>query len=74
MIRTIDALKAFDLIFVITGGGPGTSSETMNIFLYQQAFAFYNMGYAAAVTVIFFVIILLVSLVLFSARRQEQWN
>jgi multiple sugar transport system permease protein len=74
VIRTIDALKAFDLIFVITGGGPGTSSETMNIFLYQQAFAFYNMGYAAAVTVIFFVIILLVSLVLFSARRQEQWN
>jgi len=74
VIRTIDALKAFDLIFVISNGGPGTSSETMNIFLYLQAFSFYNMGYASAVTVVFFVIILLVSLVLFTARRQEKWQ
>ncbi|HTN11064.1 MAG TPA: sugar ABC transporter permease, partial [Acetobacteraceae bacterium] len=70
VIRTIDALKSFDLIFVISNGGPGTSSETMNIYLYQQAFAFYNMGYASAMTLVFFVIILLVSLLLFSARRQ----
>jgi multiple sugar transport system permease protein len=74
VIRTIDALKAFDLIFVISGGGPGTSSETMNLFLYLQAFSFYNMGYAAAVTVVFFIIILLVSLMLFSARQQKQWQ
>jgi len=74
VIRTIDALKAFDTIFVISGGGPGTSSETMNLFLYLQAFSFYNMGYAAAVTVVFFVIILLVSLLLFSARQQKQWQ
>ncbi len=74
VIRTIDALKAFDTIFVISGGGPGTSSETMNLFLYLQAFSFYNMGYAAAVTVVFFVIILLVSLLMFSARQQKQWQ
>ena len=74
VIRTIDALKAFDLIFVISGGGPGTSSETMNLFLYLQAFSFYNMGYAAAVTVVFFIIILLVSLLLFSARQQQKWQ
>ena len=57
IIRTIDALKAFDTIFVITQGGPGTASETINIFLYLQAFAFYNIGYASAVVVVFFVII-----------------
>ncbi len=74
VIRTIDALKAFDLIFVISGGGPGTSSETMNIFLYLQAFSFYNLGYASAVVVIFFIIILLISLVLFGARQQKQWQ
>jgi multiple sugar transport system permease protein len=74
VIRTIDALKAFDLIFVISNGGPGTSSETINIFLYLQAFSFYNLGYASAVTVVFFVIILLVSLLLFSARQQKQWQ
>lgn len=74
VIRTIDALKAFDLIFVISGGGPGTSSETINIYLYQTAFAFYNMGYAAAMTVVFFIIILMISLVLFSVRQREQWQ
>ena len=74
VIRTIDALKAFDLIFVISNGGPGTSSETMNIFLYLQAFSFYNMGYASAVTVVFFVIVLLISLVLFGVRQQKQWQ
>ena len=68
------ALKAFDLIFVISGGGPGTSSETINLYLYQTAFAFYNMGYAAAMTVVFFIIILLVSLVLFTTRQQEKWQ
>ena len=74
VIRTIDALKAFDTIFVISNGGPGTSSETINIFLYLQAFAFYDMGYASAVVVVFFVIILLISLVLFSVRRQARWQ
>ena len=71
VIRTIDALKAFDTIFVISNGGPGTASETLNIFLYQTAFAYYNMGYASAVTVVFFIIIMLISLVLFSVRQKE---
>jgi multiple sugar transport system permease protein len=74
VIRAIDALKAFDTIFVISGGGPGTSSETINIFLYLQAFSFYDMGYASAVVVVFFVIILLISLILFSARQQARWT
>src|SRR5499425_3683339 len=56
VIRTIDALKAFDTIFVITSGGPGTASETINIYLYLQAFAFFNIGYASAVVVVFFVL------------------
>src|SRR5262249_33031852 len=38
IIRTIDAVKAFDTIFVITLGGPGTASETINLYLYTQAF------------------------------------
>lgn len=71
VIRTIDALKAFDTIFVISNGGPGTASETLNIFLYQTAFAYYNMGYASAITVVFFIVIMLISLVLFSVRQKE---
>jgi multiple sugar transport system permease protein len=70
IIRTIDALKAFDTIYVITQGGPGTSSETINIFLYLQGFAYYNMGYASAVVVVFFTMIVgLASLLLWTRKR-----
>jgi multiple sugar transport system permease protein len=74
VIRSIDALKAFDTIFVITQGGPGTASETLNIFLYLQAFQFYKIGYASAVVVIFFVIIIAMSLLLLYARQKSKWN
>jgi multiple sugar transport system permease protein len=74
VIRTIDALKTFDTIFVISNGGPGTASETLNIFLYQTAFAYYDMGYASAVTVVFFALIMLISLVLFSARQRTSFQ
>lgn len=73
VIRAIDALKAFDTIFVITQGGPGTASETINIFLYLQAFAFYNIGYASAVVVVFFVIIIAMTLILLWSRQRTQW-
>jgi multiple sugar transport system permease protein len=74
IIRTIDALKAFDTIFVITQGGPGTASETINIYLYLQAFAFYKIGYASAVVVVFFVLIVLLSLVLLHVRQRARWT
>ncbi|MFI4988153.1 MAG: carbohydrate ABC transporter permease [Alphaproteobacteria bacterium] len=73
IIRAIDAIKAFDLIFVISQGGPGTASETINIYLYLQAFAFYNIGYASAVVVVFFVLIVLLSLALLYMRQKTQW-
>jgi multiple sugar transport system permease protein len=74
VIRTIDALKTFDTIYVITGGGPGTASETINIFLYLQAFAFYNIGTASAVVVVFFVIVLAMALLLLYVRERTKWT
>ncbi len=70
IIRTIDALKAFDTIYVITQGGPGSASETINIYLYLQAFAFYNMGYASAVVVVFFALILTLAALLMWTRER----
>jgi multiple sugar transport system permease protein len=74
VIRTIDALKAFDTIFVISQGGPGTASETINIFLYLQAFSFYNIGYASAVTIVFFVLIVALAMVLLWLRQKAKWS
>jgi multiple sugar transport system permease protein len=74
IIRTIDAVKAFDTIFVITLGGPGTASETINLYLYTQAFAFYDIGYASAMVVVFFVVILALCFLLLYMRQRAQWT
>ena len=74
IIRAIDALKSFDIIFVMTQGGPGTASETINIYLYLQAFSFFNIGHASAVVIVFFVIILALAVVLLAARERLRWT
>jgi multiple sugar transport system permease protein len=74
VIRTIDALKAFDTIYVISQGGPGTASETINLYLYLQAFAFYNVGNASAVVVVFFIIIMALALLLLHVREKAKWT
>jgi multiple sugar transport system permease protein len=74
MIRTIDALKAFDLIYVITLGGPGTASETINIYLYQTAFAYYHIGYASAMTLVFFALIVAVTMMLMMLRQRTRFT
>jgi len=71
VIRIIDALKTFDTIYVITLGGPGSASETINILLYQTAFAYYDLGYGSAMVVAFFVLILLISMLLLRLRQRE---
>jgi multiple sugar transport system permease protein len=73
VIRTIDAVKAFDTIYVISQGGPGTASETINLYLYLQAFAFYNVGNASAVVVVFFAIIVALALLLLHVRERARW-
>ena len=74
IIRSIDALKSFDIIFAMTQGGPGTASETINIYLYNVAFAYYDIGYASAIAVIFFIVIITMSLALLYLRQRTKWN
>ena len=74
IIRSIDAVKSFDIIYAMTQGGPGTASETINIYLYNTAFAYYDIGYGSAMAVVFFVIIVALSFVLLMVRQRSQWN
>jgi len=74
IIRAIDAVKSFDIIFVMTQGGPGTASETINIYLYLQAFSFFNVGHASAVVVVFFAVIVALAIVLLVARERLRWT
>ena len=72
LLRFIDCIKTFDIIYGMTGGGPGFSSETLNIYAYNQAFYYFNFGYASALLVIFFTIVTGISLlVTYSRRRLE---
>ncbi|GAC1556075.1 MAG: sugar ABC transporter permease [Herpetosiphon sp.] len=69
LLRLIDALKTFDIIYAMTGGGPGFSSETLNLYAYQQSFNYFNLGYASSVLVVFFAIVLAMSLFVTYSRR-----
>ena len=48
LLKTIFSLKLIDQVVTMTGGGPGNSTETLNYFIYRQAFSFLDMGYASA--------------------------
>jgi multiple sugar transport system permease protein len=74
IIRSIDALKSFDIIYAMTQGGPGTASETINIYLYNTAFAYYDIGYGSAMAVVFFVIIVALSFILLMLRQRAHWS
>ena len=48
VLRTMDSLKVYEVIQLMTGGGPGTSSETLNIYISKAGFSWFDMGYASA--------------------------
>ena len=73
LFRAIDALKTFDIIFVMTQGGPANATETINILLFNQAFSYFNMGYAASMAVALFALVMGASLILIKVRRTTAW-
>ena len=72
LFRAIDALKAFDIIYAMTQGGPGEASETLNIYVYYSAFQYFRFGYASSLLVLFFALILGVCLVIIKLRREAE--
>jgi multiple sugar transport system permease protein len=60
LLRTMDLLRVFDQIFILTEGGPGNATETISLYIYRTAFRFGNFGYAAAMS---FVLLLLTNII-----------
>jgi multiple sugar transport system permease protein len=58
MLRSLDNLKEFDMIYTITQGGPGISSETLYLYSYNVGFSFFKAGYGSALMVVVFLIVL----------------
>ncbi len=69
LFRAIDCLKTFDIIYVMTAGGPGFASETLNVYTFQVGLFYFHIGYACSLLVILFALVLGVSLVLIKVRR-----
>ncbi|TBL73268.1 carbohydrate ABC transporter permease [Paenibacillus thalictri] len=68
---TIQSFKAFDLIYVMTGGGPVNSTEILSTFLYHTAFQSYRFGYASAGSFLFLAIIGLITLIQFRLLKSN---
>ncbi|HEY7783670.1 MAG TPA: sugar ABC transporter permease [Pyrinomonadaceae bacterium] len=60
LLRTMDLLRAFDQIFILTEGGPGFATETISLYIYRSAFRFSDFGYAAAMS---FALLLLTNII-----------
>jgi len=70
LLRLIDVLKTFDIIYSTTKGGPNFSTETLNIYAFAQAFQYFTLGSASAVLVVFFMIVLATSIVFIILRNK----
>ena len=69
---TIQSFKAFDLVFAMTGGGPNNSTEIIATYIYDIAFRNYQFGYASAISVIFMIIIAIITFLQFKALRSDR--
>jgi multiple sugar transport system permease protein len=71
VITTIGSFKVFDHIYLMTGGGPENGTLVLAFYIYQQAFKFFNVGYAAALAIIMFVLIFALTVVQIALSRRN---
>jgi len=71
LLTVIASLKAFDLVYVMTQGGPGTSTMVTNIFMYKQGFDLHYFGYASSVAVFSMVIVLGINYLIHLALKER---
>jgi multiple sugar transport system permease protein len=72
MLRSLDNLKEFDMIYTITQGGPGIASETLYLYSYMVGFGFFKAGYGSALMVVVFLIVLVFNVVMNRIRLSAQ--
>jgi multiple sugar transport system permease protein len=73
ILRSVDLLRFFDIIYITTQGGPGNASNTLNIYGFRKGFEFFEIGYASALMITLSAIVLGAVLVLTQARKRVAW-
>lgn len=70
ILTVIGSMKVFGQIFVMTGGGPGNHTKVLVYYIWENAFKLFDFGYASAIAIVLFVIILFFTLVQWSVRKR----
>ncbi len=73
IFRTLDAFRVFDAVYVLTGGGPAGTSETLSIYAYNLLFQTLQFGYGSAVALSVFICVALLTLFFLRALRRSEW-
>jgi multiple sugar transport system permease protein len=73
VLRSVDLLRFFDLVFIATRGGPGNASTTMNMYAYQQGFEFSRFGWASASMITLSFVVLCTVMIFARLRRALTW-
>ena len=69
-INLLTALRAFDIIFVLTNGGPERATETVGFFMYRESMTQFNLGYGAAATIVLLIAVLIVAIPAIAQRTK----
>jgi ABC-type sugar transport system permease subunit len=72
VLATSGAFNVFDVVYVMTQGGPANASEVAMTYVYRVGFQFYQFGYASALSMIQLVLVAAISLILFMGLGREQ--
>lgn len=70
IMLTIQCFKVFDLVYVMTGGGPGNATKTLVNYIYEKAFTTWQLGPASAGAIILFSVVLVITLVQFTGEKK----
>ncbi|MCD6256475.1 sugar ABC transporter permease [Candidatus Aerophobetes bacterium] len=71
LLRAIDAFKLFELVFGITGGGPGGSTESLSYYIYTSGLSYFDIGYSCALSWVFLIIVLFIAIFVLRLLRKE---
>jgi multiple sugar transport system permease protein len=72
LLRTMDLLRVFDQIFILTEGGPGSATETVSLYIYRTAFRFGDFGYAAAMSFVLLILTNTISLLYIRLLQRQE--
>jgi multiple sugar transport system permease protein len=71
LLRAIDAFKLFELVYMITGGGPGGKTESVSYYIYLRGLSYFDIGYASALSWVFLLVVLGISIFVLKSLRRK---